>query len=290
MPIKDNQITHCVNHIFVKDQQKSHSRWVQTKGKFMFYSKLSSFGVGLFFSAIFIVSCTPPSEATTLPPNQETKAPDSKTALKPVKSPKSPQASGKSLQPALITAEQLGQSLGLKKGDKLMATFETSMGNMTAELYWDLVPNTVANFVELAQGKRAWRDPKTGQTVTTPLYSGTIFHRVIPKFMIQGGDPQGTGRGGPGYRFADEFHPALKHNVPGVLSMANAGKNTNGSQFFITEVPTPHLDNRHSVFGKLVKGMDLVGKMARMPQNARNKPTQDIVLKKVSITPSKAKN
>jgi peptidyl-prolyl cis-trans isomerase A (cyclophilin A) len=164
------------------------------------------------------------------------------------------------------------------------------MGNMVAELYWDLVPNTVANFVELAQGKRAWRDPKTGQTLMTPLYSGTIFHRVIPKFMIQGGDPQGTGRGGPGYRFADEFHPALRHNVPGILSMANAGKNTNGSQFFITEVPTPHLDNRHSVFGKLVKGIELVEKMARLPQNARNKPTQDIVLKQVSIKPAKAKN
>ena len=160
---------------------------------------------------------------------------------------------------------------------------------MVAELYWELVPNTVANFVGLATGKREWRDPQTGAVVNKPLYSGTIFHRVIPNFMIQGGDPQGTGRGGPGYRFEDEFHPSLRHNVPGILSMANAGPNTNGSQFFITEVPTPHLDNRHSVFGKLTQGVELVGKMARVKQSRGNRPVQSIILNQVKITIQKAK-
>jgi len=194
-----------------------------------------------------------------------------------------------SLKPAPITVAELGQQLNLKKGDKLIATFDTSMGKMTAELFWELVPNTVANFVGLATGKRQWRDPQTGATVSRPLYNGTIFHRVIPRFMIQGGDPQGTGRGGPGYRFADEFHPSLRHNVPGILSMANAGPNTNGSQFFITEVPTPHLDNRHSVFGKVIKGVELVNTMARVKQSRGNKPVQDITLKQVLITTQRAK-
>ncbi len=162
----------------------------------------------------------------------------------------------------------------LKENDKLYATFHTNMGDMMVELYWDKVPKTVQNFIDLAQGK----DDKK------PLYSGTIFHRVIPGFMIQGGDPQGTGIGGPGYKFADEFHPSLRHNAAGILSMANSGPNTNGSQFFITEIPTPHLDNRHSVFGKVIENIELVKQIANVKRDARDKPLHDVVLESVSIT------
>ena len=165
--------------------------------------------------------------------------------------------------------------------------FETSMGNITAELFEKEAPNTVANFVDLAEGKKEWKDPNTGKMVKKPLYDGTIFHRVIPKFMIQGGDPKGNGTGGPGYRFADEFSPNLRHDKPGMLSMANSGPNTNGSQFFITEVPTPWLDNRHSIFGQVTEGMDVVNKIARVKQGRGNKPVTDVVLKKVTIKRSK---
>jgi peptidyl-prolyl cis-trans isomerase A (cyclophilin A) len=146
---------------------------------------------------------------------------------------------------------------------KLMARFVTSAGNIEAELYEKDVPRTVANFVALATGGMEWTRPD-GRKTTDALYTGTVFHRVIPEFMIQGGCPEGTGRGGPGYRFKDEIAPKLRHNTPGMLSMANAGPNTNGSQFFITEVPTPHLDGKHAVFGKVTSGLELVSKIARM--------------------------
>ena len=142
------------------------------------------------------------------------------------------------------------------------------MGNFTIELFEQQVPNTVGNFVKLAEKK---------------FYDGVIFHRVIDGFMIQGGDPTGTGRGGPGYQFADEFHPQLKHTSEGTLSMANAGPNTNGSQFFITLAPTPHLDNRHSVFGKVVEGMDVVRKIGKTPTKAGDRPATDVVMNTVRI-------
>ena len=145
----------------------------------------------------------------------------------------------------------------------LMARFVTSAGDIEAELYEDDTPQTVANFVALAQGDVEWQRPD-GRRTREPLYTGTVFHRVIPDFMIQGGCPQGTGTGGPGWRFRDEFRPHLRHDGPGVLSMANAGPNTNGSQFFITEVATPWLDGKHTVFGKVTKGVELVPKIARM--------------------------
>jgi cyclophilin family peptidyl-prolyl cis-trans isomerase len=148
------------------------------------------------------------------------------------------------------------------------AHFETSMGNFTIELFEQQTPNTVGNFVKLAEKK---------------FYDGVIFHRVIDGFMIQGGDPTGTGRGGPGYQFADEIHPQLKHNSEGILSMANAGPNTNGSQFFITLVPTPHLDGRHSVFGKVTEGMDVVKKIGKTPTKAGDRPVTDVVMKTVRI-------
>src|SRR5881296_2390130 len=153
--------------------------------------------------------------------------------------------------------------------NEIYAAFDTTEGAFKVKLFADLVPNTVNNFVSLADGT------KTGK----PFYDGTIFHRVIPDFMIQGGDPQGTGRGGPGYQFADEFHPTLKHTSEGILSMANAGPNTNGSQFFITLGPTPHLDNRHSVFGKVVEGLDVVKKIGKTQvSKPGDRPVVDVVM------------
>src|SRR3990172_5230118 len=174
-----------------------------------------------------------------------------------------------------------------KVSEPLYATFKTSMGDIVVRLYEDKAPKTVENFVGLATGTKEWTDPKTGQKVKRPLYSGTIFHRVIPNFMIQGGDPLGSGRGGPGYRLNDEFHPDLKHNKPGILSMANAGPNTNGSQFFITTVPTPHLDNRHSVFGEVVKGQEVVVAIGNVPRGPGDRPQKDVVLQEAVISREK---
>jgi peptidyl-prolyl cis-trans isomerase A (cyclophilin A) len=170
-----------------------------------------------------------------------------------------------------------------KKGP-VYATMKTSMGDVVILLFEEKAPKTVANFVDLATGAKEWTDPKTKQQVKRPLYNGTIFHRVIPDFMIQGGDPLGNGTGGPGFRFADEFHPDLKHSKPGILSMANAGPNTNGSQFFITHKATPWLDGKHSVFGEVVKGQDVVNAMANAPRDSRDKPTKDVVLVEVVIS------
>jgi peptidyl-prolyl cis-trans isomerase A (cyclophilin A) len=159
------------------------------------------------------------------------------------------------------------------------------MGTFTIELFENKAPNTVQNFVGLAEGTKDWKDPKTGQTVKgSPFYNGVIFHRVIDGFMIQGGDPTGTGMGGPGYRFADEIHPDLKHRSEGVLSMANAGPNTNGSQFFITLAPTPHLDGRHAVFGQVVEGMDVVKAIGKVKTSKPgDRPVTNVVMNKVTI-------
>ena len=162
----------------------------------------------------------------------------------------------------------------------LYAHFTTSEGNFTARLYEAETPNTVANFTGLADGSKEWTDPRSGQRVKQPYFNGTVFHRVIADFMIQGGDPLGQGTGGPGYNFADEFHPTLRHSKPGILSMANRGPNTNGGQFFITLVPTPWLDDKHSVFGEVVEGMDVVKKIGG---TATSKPG-DRPLKPISIT------
>lgn len=166
---------------------------------------------------------------------------------------------------------------------KLYAILKTSMGNLVVELFQEQAPQTVANFVGLATGFKAWTDPRTNKSSSEPLYNGTVFHRVIPEFMIQGGDPLGRGTGGPGFRFADEFHPELRHDRPGVLSMANSGPGTNGSQFFITEVPTPWLDNRHSVFGAVVDGLPLVSKITHVPRDRSDKPRTPITLNEVEI-------
>jgi len=171
--------------------------------------------------------------------------------------------------------------------EPLYATLKTNMGVIVIRLFDDKAPKTVENFVGLATGTKEWTDPRSGQKVKQPLYNGTIFHRVIPGFMIQGGDPLGRGTGGPGYRFADEFHAELRHNKAGILSMANAGPNTNGSQFFITLAPTPHLDNRHSVFGEVVQGQEAVVAIGNAPRGANDRPVKDVVLQEVVISRGK---
>jgi len=169
----------------------------------------------------------------------------------------------------------------------LYAVLETSQGNITLELFEKDAPKTVANFVGLADGTKEWNDPKTRQKVKRPLYDGVIFHRVIPGFMIQGGDPLGNGTGGPGYQFEDEFSPNLKFDRPGRLAMANAGRNTNGSQFFITEGATDWLNNRHTIFGQVIEGQEVVKKIANVPRDERDRPKTDVVIKKVQIIRSK---
>ena len=165
----------------------------------------------------------------------------------------------------------------------LTATLRTSRGPVVIRLFPDHAPKTVRNFVELAEGTREWTDPTTGQASKARLYDGTIFHRVIPRFMIQGGDPLGNGTGGPGYKFADEFHPSLRHSKKGILSMANSGPGTNGSQFFITVTATPHLDNKHSVFGEVVEGYDVVEKISKVPRGAQDRPSKDVQIRSVTI-------
>jgi peptidyl-prolyl cis-trans isomerase A (cyclophilin A) len=163
------------------------------------------------------------------------------------------------------------------------ATFTTSAGTFTVRLFDEQAPKTVANFVGLATGTTEWKDPQTGAMVTRPFYDGLIFHRVIDGFMIQGGCPEGSGRGGPGYRFNDEFGPGLRHDRPGLLSMANAGPNTNGSQFFITLAPTEWLDNRHAIFGEVVEGMDVISAIGKTPIRPGDRPVTDIVIERVTI-------
>lgn len=166
---------------------------------------------------------------------------------------------------------------------ELRATFQTSMGDITVKLYEREAPRTVANFVALATGKVAWTDPRTGEKKTTPLYSGTIFHRVIPNFMIQGGCPLGEGYGNPGWKFGDEIAPTLRHDGPGVLSMANSGPNSNGSQFFLCEVATQHLDGKHAVFGRVIQNVELIGKIARVPTGPKNRPIEPVQLHQIAV-------
>jgi len=173
------------------------------------------------------------------------------------------------------------ENLGLGKG--LYAIFETTIGEMVARLEDEKTPETVQNFVGLATGEKEYTDPKTGAKSSEPFYDGTVFHRIIKNFMVQGGDRLGQGTGGPGYRFKDEFHPTLKHTGPGVLSMANAGPNTNGSQFFITLVATPWLDGKHSVFGTLVKGQDVLQNLGAVATGPMDRPREEVGIRRVRI-------
>lgn len=173
-------------------------------------------------------------------------------------------------------------------GPGTYATFETTLGKIACKLFEDKAPKTVANFTELAEGKKEWTDPKTGKQVKKKFYDGLIFHRVIPGFMIQGGDPLGKGTGGPGYKFDDEFDASLRFSKPGKLAMANAGPNTNGSQFFITVAATDWLNDRHTIFGEVVEGQDVVDKITSAQRDARDMPLKPIVMKKVVIKRIKA--
>ncbi|MFG1947315.1 peptidylprolyl isomerase [Nonomuraea sp. NPDC048826] len=171
--------------------------------------------------------------------------------------------------------------------EKLIANLQTNRGMIKVELFPNRAPKTVRNFVELAEGAREWTHPGTGEKGTGRYYDGTIFHRVIPNFMIQGGDPLGEGFGGPGYEFDDEIHPELYFDRPYLLAMANAGKRmgkgTNGSQFFITTVPTPHLNGRHTIFGEVVEGQDVVDAISKTKTGRNDKPVEEVVLESVTV-------
>ena len=166
------------------------------------------------------------------------------------------------------------------------ATLVTSKGTIKVRLLPDHAPMTVDNFVGLATGTKEWKDPRDGKKKTEPMYDGTAFHRVIPEFMIQGGDPTGTGTGGPGYEFEDEVAGGPGFSKPGYLAMANAGPGTNGSQFFITEAPTTWLTGKHTIFGEVIEGMEVVNEIARVPRDKRDKPNDDVVIERVEISES----
>ncbi len=169
--------------------------------------------------------------------------------------------------------------------EKLYATLHTNHGPIRLQLFPDHAPATVRNFVELAEGTKDYVDPRTGQKGSGPYYDGTISHRVIAGFMVQMGDPTGTGRGGPGYQFGDEFHPELQFDRPYLLAMANAGPGTNGSQFFITVAPTPHLNRRHTIFGEVADqaGRDVVDRIAAVATGRNDRPVEDVVLESVEV-------
>jgi len=171
-----------------------------------------------------------------------------------------------------------------KMPDTLYAVFETNKGEIVCQLYPKEAPLTVKNFVMLTKGETEWTDPNSGDKVKKPLYNGTIFHRVIPDFMIQGGDPLGNGTGGPGYKFKDEIDEVLDFSNPGMLAMANSGPGTNGSQFFITVAPTPWLKGKHTIFGRVVKGQDVVDLISLVKRGANDMPVEPVVLEKVTIT------
>jgi peptidyl-prolyl cis-trans isomerase A (cyclophilin A) len=172
----------------------------------------------------------------------------------------------------------------VQAGKDLYATLKTSQGDITVKLFSKDAPKTVANFVGLATGEKPWRDPATGDMSKKPLYSGTVFHRVIPDFMIQGGDPLGSGRGDPGYRFEDEFQSGRTFDKPGLLAMANAGPDTNGSQFFITTSTPAHLNNRHTIFGEVVKGYEVVEAISQVPRGGMDRPQTPITLTQVELS------
>lgn len=177
------------------------------------------------------------------------------------------------------TAEAIQKAFGAGT----FAVFNTTQGVIVCRLFTDKTPITCQNFIGLAEGTREWLDPRTRAKVKKPFYNGLVFHRVIPDFMIQGGCPLGSGVGGPGYDFEDEFHPTLRFDRPHLLAMANAGPNTNGSQFFITEKPTPWLTNKHTIFGEVVHGAELVGQIARVPADHSDKPVRPVVITTLEI-------
>ena len=177
-----------------------------------------------------------------------------------------------------------GWTAKAQAGKDLYATFKTTQGDVVVKLFSKDAPKTVANFVGLASGEKEWTHPQTQAVMKAPLYRGTIFHRVIEGFMVQGGDPLGTGRGDPGYRFEDEFQSGRKFDKVGLLAMANAGPGTNGSQFFITTSTPAGLNNKHTIFGEVVQGYDVVEKISKVPRDGADRPTVDVVIKEVTLS------
>jgi cyclophilin family peptidyl-prolyl cis-trans isomerase len=243
--------------------------------------------------AVFALAVTPAAGQTSTPakPTTQTQKPTAKPQA-PTTKPATPTAkpaapTTKPAAPAATTAKPAAATApaasAAKYGPGIYAHITTNHGTMVARLFDKETPRTVENFVALAEGKKQWRNPRTKTMVRRPYYNNLTFHRIIPNFMIQGGDPEGSGFGGPGFTFADEFHPKLRHSKPGILSMANSGPNTNGGQFFITLVPTPHLDNKHSVFGELVEGTDTLMAIGSVPTGAGNKPVKPVIMKSVRI-------
>jgi peptidyl-prolyl cis-trans isomerase A (cyclophilin A) len=219
---------------------------------------------------------TPP--AAKPPEPAATKAPEPP----PVKPPEP--AAVKPPEPAAAAPELSGWQKDAMDGKELFAKMETSEGTIILRLFSKDAPKTVANFVGLASGQKEWKEPTTLQKTTKPLYDGTIFHRVIPDFMIQGGDPLGNGTGSPGYRFEDEFQSGRKFDKKGLLAMANAGPGTNGSQFFITTSTPSWLNDKHTIFGEVVKGYEVVEKISKVQTAPGNRPLKEVKIQKVTIS------
>ncbi len=179
--------------------------------------------------------------------------------------------------------EKAATKADMKKGKNMIAVFKTNKGQFKIKLFNEQAPKTVENFVGLAEGTKEFTNRKTGKAEKKPFYNGLIFHRVIPNFMIQGGCPLGTGTGDPGYKFEDEFNKDLKHSKPGILSMANSGPNSNGSQFFITVATTPWLDGKHTIFGEVIEGMDIVKAISEVKKGPNDKPVQEVIIETVTI-------
>ncbi|MBV9296730.1 MAG: peptidylprolyl isomerase [Acidobacteriaceae bacterium] len=193
------------------------------------------------------------------------------------------QTKSSAARPARRPAAPALPPVALPSEPGLYAVIYTSMGNIVCRLLENEAPKTVANFRALARGTKPWTDPTTGALKHTPLYSGTTFHRVIPQFMIQGGDPAGTGSGGPGYEFEDEIDPNHVFDKPGILAMANSGPNTNGSQFFITVAPTPWLNGKHTIFGEVVTGQDVADAISQVPRDENDKPVTPVKIVAIAI-------
>ena len=226
----------------------------------------------------------PPSEpaATPAPAPAPAPAPPSETPAPPAEAPPSAE------KPAAEAPADTSKPSASKYGPGIYAHFTTTNGNFIVKFFDKDAPKTVANFVGLAEGKKPWTDPRTGRQIRRPYYRNVLFHRVIPNFMIQGGDPEGTGMGGPGYTFEDEISPNHKHNKAGIVSMANRGPNTNGGQFFITVAAYPSLDGHYSIFGEVVEGLDKVVAISKVPTSGSrgdppNRPKTDVVINNVRI-------
>jgi peptidyl-prolyl cis-trans isomerase A (cyclophilin A) len=221
----------------------------------------------------------PPAATPAPAPAPATPAAPTDKPATPADTP--PPSTGK---PSAEAPAETAKPSASKYGPGIYAHFTTTRGNFIVKFFEKDAPKTVENFVGLAEGKKPWTDPRTGRQIRRPYYRNVLFHRVIPNFMIQGGDPEGTGMGGPGYTFDDEISPNHRHNKPGIVSMANRGPNTNGGQFFITVAPYPSLDGNYSIFGEVVEGLQNVVAISKVPRSqGNNRPLTDVVINNVRI-------